>query len=130
LTGAGPRSNSEDSGRELPWFYQSLLDQHEFTDLALFCDTRAVHVPATTLARQRNVRVHVFEEGYLRPFWITVERGGVNAHSPLPRDPARYLEARKALPPSPEIVEERNKPTTRAVQDTAFQVSNAAAPSW
>jgi capsular polysaccharide export protein len=27
--------------------------------------------------------VHVFEEGYLRPHWVTYERGGANGHSPL-----------------------------------------------
>ncbi|WP_458339329.1 capsular polysaccharide export protein, LipB/KpsS family, partial [Bordetella pertussis] len=33
------------------------------------------------LARASGVRVHVFEEGYFRPHWVTLERGGVNAHS-------------------------------------------------
>jgi capsular polysaccharide export protein len=94
----------------------------------LFGDTRAVHLPAIRLARQRNVRVHVFEEGYLRPYWVTVERDGVNAHSPLPRDPAWYLEARQALKPAPAVVEERNNPTTRALQDMVYHLSNAAAP--
>jgi capsular polysaccharide export protein len=27
--------------------------------------------------------VHVFEEGYLRPWWVTYERGGANGHSRL-----------------------------------------------
>jgi capsular polysaccharide export protein len=27
--------------------------------------------------------VHVFEEGYLRPYWVTYERGGSNGHSRL-----------------------------------------------
>ncbi|WP_250313331.1 capsular polysaccharide export protein, LipB/KpsS family, partial [Escherichia coli] len=31
-----------------------------------------------------------FEEGYLRPQFITVEEGGVNAYSSLPRDPDFY----------------------------------------
>jgi capsular polysaccharide export protein len=78
-------------------FYESLFNEHGFTDVALFGDTRRVHQPALEIARTRGVHVHVFEEGYLRPYWVTVERGGVNAHSPLPRDPAWYLEARKGL---------------------------------
>jgi capsular polysaccharide export protein len=123
----GPAIKFRGTREELPSFYDALFDQHKFTDLALFGDTRAVHLPAIKLARQRNVRVHVFEEGYLRPFWVTVERGGVNAHSPLPRDPAWYLEARRALPPFPEVVEERNNPTTRALQDMLFHLTNTAA---
>jgi len=124
----GPAIKFRGRREDLPSFYGALFDEHEFTDLALFGDTRALHQPAIKLARQRNVRVHVFEEGYLRPFWVTVERGGVNAHSPLPRDPAWYHEARRALPPAPEVVEERNNPTTRAVQDMSFHLVNTAAP--
>ena len=36
------------------------------------------------LARRRSLRLHLFEEGYLRPDWITLEREGVNANSRLP----------------------------------------------
>jgi hypothetical protein len=28
--------------------------------------------------RRRGITVHVFEEGYLRPYWVTYERGGAN----------------------------------------------------
>jgi capsular polysaccharide export protein len=124
----GPAVQFRGPREDLRAFYESLFDEHRFTDLILFGDTRAVHQPALKAARRRNVRVHVFEEGYLRPYWVTVERGGVNAHSPLPRDPSWYLEARRALPPPPEVVEERNNPTTRALQDMGYHLSNTAAP--
>jgi capsule polysaccharide modification protein KpsS len=32
----------------------------------------------------------VFEEGYLRPDWITLEQGGVNGYSSMPRDTAFF----------------------------------------
>ena len=50
------------------------------------------------VARELQVQVHVFEEGYLRPEWVTIELGGVNGHSSLPRDPEWYLEAARTLP--------------------------------
>ncbi|MDZ7708949.1 MAG: hypothetical protein U5K36_01600 [Roseovarius sp.] len=34
---------------------------------------------------RRGLTVHVFEEGYLRPYWVTYERGGANGHSRLMR---------------------------------------------
>jgi len=61
----------------------ALLDKHAITDLVLYGDTRPVHRIAIDKARARGITVHVFEEGYLRPWWITYERGGANAHSPL-----------------------------------------------
>ena len=61
----------------------ALLDQHGITDLVLYGDTRPIHAQAVALARARGIMVHVFEEGYLRPYWVTYERGGSNGHSRL-----------------------------------------------
>jgi len=74
----------------LPAFYAQQYEQHGITDLVLFGDCRPVHRPAIELAGQHGIRVHVFEEGYFRPYWMTLERDGVNGHSSLPRDPAWY----------------------------------------
>ena len=61
----------------------TLLDRHAITDLVLYGDTRPVHAAAIAAARDRSVHVHVFEEGYLRPWWVSYERGGSNANSRL-----------------------------------------------
>ena len=60
-----------------------LLNEHGITDLVLYGDTRPIHAQAITAARARGITVHVFEEGYLRPYWITYERGGSNGNSRL-----------------------------------------------
>jgi capsular polysaccharide export protein len=60
-----------------------LIDRHAITDLVLYGDTRPIHAQAVALARARGLTVHVFEEGYLRPYWVTYERGGANGHSRL-----------------------------------------------
>jgi capsular polysaccharide export protein len=60
-----------------------LLDVHGITDLVLYGDTRPIHATAIQAARARGVTIHVFEEGYLRPYWITYERGGSNGNSRL-----------------------------------------------
>ncbi|SLN43483.1 Capsule polysaccharide biosynthesis protein [Roseivivax jejudonensis] len=53
------------------------------TDLVLYGDVRRIHAEAVDAARARGLTVHVFEEGYMRPYWITYERGGSNGHSRL-----------------------------------------------
>ncbi len=53
------------------------------TDIVLYGDTRPKHAAAIKAARQLGITVHCFEEGYLRPFWVTYERGGVNGYSRL-----------------------------------------------
>jgi capsular polysaccharide export protein len=62
---------------------QSLFDQHRITDLVVYGDTRTIHAQAIAAAKARGITVHVFEEGYLRPYWITYERDGSNGHSRL-----------------------------------------------
>jgi capsular polysaccharide export protein len=83
-----------------------LMAEKRITDLVLYGDTRPIHAAAVALARERGITVHVFEEGYLRPYWITYERGGSNGHSPLMQLPVETMraalgEADAALPAAP-----------------------------
>ncbi|AUL15451.1 capsule polysaccharide biosynthesis protein [Bordetella bronchiseptica E014] len=108
-------------------FYAELLERHAVSDIVLFGDRRPVHRPAVALARARGVRVHVFEEGYFRPHWVTLERGGVNAHSSLPRDPAWYRASAARVPQaSPRAF--RSPFWLRAWHDVAYHACNAWNP--
>lgn len=60
-----------------------LLAEKSVTDLVLYGDTRPIHAEAIAQARRAGITVHVLEEGYLRPYWATYERGGANGHSRL-----------------------------------------------
>ena len=66
-----------------PSVFDDLIKTHSVTDLVLYGDTRPIHALAVVHARTAGLRVHVFEEGYLRPHWVTYERGGSNGHSRL-----------------------------------------------
>ncbi len=63
--------------------FAALLDEHSITDIVLYGDTRPIHAKAIDIAKARGMTVHVFEEGYLRPYWVTYERDGSNGHSRL-----------------------------------------------
>lgn len=78
---------------QLPAFLQQLYLRYDVTDQILFGDQRPLHQQALLAGRQAGVRNFVFEEGYFRPYWVTLEREGVNADSLLPRDPQWYLQA-------------------------------------
>ena len=81
-----------------PAFLERQLIRRHITDLVLFGDCRPLHSAAVEVARAMGVQVHVFEEGYIRPDFVTLELGGVNGHSSLGRDPEAYLAAAQALP--------------------------------
>lgn len=63
--------------------FTNWIARTQATDLVLYGDTRSHHADAIRLANARGLTVHVFEEGYLRPYWATYERGGSNGNSRL-----------------------------------------------
>lgn len=67
----------------LPIWLEEKYQQHRFTDVVLFGDTRPVHLHALPLLKRLGLNIHVYEEGYFRPDWITLEKNGVNGHSQL-----------------------------------------------
>ena len=49
-------------------FFCNLLEEKHVTDLVLYGDTRPIHAEAVAEAHRRGLTIHVFEEGYLRPY--------------------------------------------------------------
>ncbi|MBS4075329.1 capsular biosynthesis protein [Ameyamaea chiangmaiensis] len=84
-----------------PGALRAIIAEHGITDVLLFGDCRPHHELARAVCRDLHIPVHVFEEGYLRPDWVTLELGGVNGHSRLPRDPEYYRVEAALLPPVP-----------------------------
>ncbi|BBU54803.1 capsule biosynthesis protein CapA [Mameliella alba] len=86
------------------WFCD-LVEARGITDIVLYGDVRAIHAQAVEEAKARGLTVHVFEEGYMRPYWVTYERGGSNGHSRLMRmsvdDMRRALELSDMEAPLP-----------------------------
>jgi len=66
-----------------PARFEALLAEKGVTDIVLYGDTRFIHAEAVKIARAAGLGIHVFEEGYLRPYWVTYERGGSNGNSRL-----------------------------------------------
>lgn len=93
-------------GRTSDWsaWVHGLMMRRKVTDLLVFGDWRPHHREAVHIARLNGIRVWAFDEGYLRPHWITMERGGVNGNSTLPHTPeeVRAESRRYAEPSSPE----------------------------
>ena len=76
---------------EWPGFLRRVMIEREIDAVLLFGDCRPVHRLARQVVRQLGVELGVFEEGYVRPDYVTFERSGVNGHSQLPRSPIFYL---------------------------------------
>ncbi len=119
-------------------YREKISDLHSFlskkyqelgvTDQLIFGDCRPIHRSALMSAKSQGVRTHVFEEGYFRPHWITLERDGVNNNSLLPRDPQWFLETGKRLPALENVRSFHTSFRTRAIHDIAYHSAGALNP--
>lgn len=71
-----------------PYIRKRIRD-HGITDLIFHGDRRYYHLVAARVARAQGVDIAATELGYLRPDWMTLERGACSALSHFPVDPSR-----------------------------------------
>jgi len=97
-----PKGAISFTGRPAEWpaFFEQVLIDQKIDMVLLFGDCRPVHRAAHEIAAARGVEIGVFEEGYIRPDYITLERFGVNGHSQIPRTPDFYLNTPQAVVPA------------------------------
>ncbi|MCP8688157.1 capsule biosynthesis protein [Marinobacterium sedimentorum] len=105
-------------------FLSGLLELHGIDRVLLFGDCRPLHMQAIVRLKQRSIPFFVYEEGYFRPNWITLEAGGTNAFSGLPRDPAWYLKQAKEIPVYADGDTVGGSLKARAGQDMAYHLAN------
>jgi capsule polysaccharide modification protein KpsS len=86
---------------EWPAFVRALLVERRIERVFLFGDQKPIHRAATAVCKELGVDFWALEEGYLRPDYVTIEKGGVNGNSSLPRDPEFYRRATAGLPDLP-----------------------------
>ena len=92
-------------GKVSDWaaYLERFLDEHNITDIVYYADQRPYHRIARQIARKRGIGVYAYEFGYLRPDWITLERGGMAVFSHFPDDPDLIRSLAKDLP-QPDMV--------------------------
>lgn len=109
-------------------FLERIYSERGITDQIVFGDRRPVHRVAIARADRLGIRSHVFEEGYFRPYWITLEREGVNGHSLLPRDPDWFWSVGGDLPDGDAAVAFSSPFSRRAFHDVAYHLAGVANP--
>lgn len=97
----------------LAGWLRDLMKRQRIDAVVLFGQMRPIHCVAREVAVELGVGVFVFEEGYLRPNYVTIERRGVNALSRLPRSAGFYAEQHLPRQPPPQ-------PTTQNIRRTAL----------
>jgi capsular polysaccharide export protein len=109
---------------QLPAFLEDTCRTAGITDVVMLGDRLPIHIPAIEVARSLGLRTHVFEEGYFRPYWVTLERNGVNAHSQLPRDPEWYRRVSSCLPQTQSLERFQSPFRVRVMHAVGYNVAS------
>ena len=110
-----------------PDYVRRFISDHDITDIVSLGDGRRWHADALPVAKALGVRVHVIEQGYLRPHYLTVEPDGTGGHTRFPRDWDRIAElADTPALPHPGF---QSSFLAFSVMDVAFNLANILA-SW
>lgn len=88
-----PATNYRGAFEEFEVFLKDFVARNAITDIIYYNDCKPYHQVARRVAGQVGINAYVYEFGYLRPDWITLERNGMSGWSHFPDDP----EAVKAL---------------------------------
>lgn len=70
-------------------FLIEYVKRHKIDAVVMFNDCKQVHSIAKRVLSDM-VEIYVFEQGYIRPDFITFERDGVNGFSKIPKNPDFY----------------------------------------
>lgn len=89
---ANPDNRFDYQGKTRAWkpFVRDFCSEKNIEAIILYGDSRFYHRVAMDVAAQSGIQVFVFEEGYVRPNFITLEENGVNAQSAVSRDKDFY----------------------------------------
>ena len=81
---------------------KAFLKQHQIDAVVCFGDCRKYHRIAKEALRNTSIQFFAFEEGYIRPDYITFEKGGVNFFSNFnPAQAYKFLTVNPDIPQVP-----------------------------
>lgn len=107
-----------------PAFLDALITREGIDHIVAYADRPPYHAAASRLAADRGIACHVVENGYLRPDWITLERGGMGAFSHFPADPEAIRAIARDLPEPDLEVRYRHPFSQLAVNEVVNDLAN------
>lgn len=108
-----------------PDYIRAFMRDNGVTDLVYYQDRFPYHSAALEVARDLGVTTVAYENGYLRPDWITVEREGMSVRSLFPEDPEAIRKAAAPLSDVPMEVRYPHPFWLEATHEVLFHLVNA-----
>ena len=124
----GVEWNFKESAEKFSGYLEEIIKQNNFTDVIMLGDTRSMHKTALEVADRLALTTHIWEEGYFRPGWLTLERRGINGNSLLPRDASWYREVAPRIQDAPLSQVVRTTTSQLAFWELVYHVPNLLNP--
>ncbi len=83
---------------EWPSFLRQFVRANQVTTILYYADCFPYHKVARDIAEQEGIDAVAYENGYLRPNWLTLEKGGMSKFSHFPMDADTILQLADGLP--------------------------------
>lgn len=112
-----------------PKVLEAFLREERIDVVLLFGDCRPVHACVRGLAQEMGCALGVFEEGYLRPDYVTFEPVGVNGNSEFAQSLAPWL-VQQALQKLPESIKSRSAAEATVTPTLAVGNTFWSAAGW
>jgi len=93
-----PSENFRGRFDEWPAYLRNYIRKHGVTTILYYADCFPYHRIAREIADELGIDAVAYENGYLRPNWLTFEKGGMAKYSHFPVDPGEILSKGANLP--------------------------------
>lgn len=113
-------------GRRKNWasWLARLIQANAITDIIYYADRMPYHADAADVAVKLGVNAFCVEFGYLRPGWLTLERGGMGAFSHFPGDLAAIREISEKAGQVALSSPYRHTFAREAIAEVSFNIAN------
>ncbi|WFE87852.1 capsular biosynthesis protein [Roseibium porphyridii] len=107
-----------------PDWLRAFCLENQVTHIVYYADRVPYHVAAAEIGDELGICCMTFENGYLRPDWITLEHVGMSAHSRFPEDAGHIKEAAETLPDVDREARYKYPFINEAVNEVTYNMAN------
>ncbi|MHA7772527.1 capsule biosynthesis protein [Roseibium sp. M-1] len=107
-----------------PVWLKAYCLEHKVSHIIYYADRMPYHVAAAEVGAELGITCLTFENGYLRPDWITLEHVGMSAHSRFPDDPDLIRRVGAPLPEIDRQPKYRFPFVNEAVNEVTYNMAN------
>ena len=104
-------------------YLSDFIVRENITDILYYADQLPYHRVAADVAKRFGVKCHAVENGYLRPDWITLERGGMGRLSHFPDDPETIARIARQVGPADRVVRYPHKFWQEASNEVIYNLA-------